>query len=505
MILSSGERSGDYKSPAQRYKRTAAPRILAIIVAARGRAESIRMALHLHNTLTRTRQRFKPLDPERVTMYVCGPTVYSFAHIGNARPTVVFDVLARLLRRFYGLVYVRNVTDVDDKIDAAARAEGVPIGVLTSRCLAVFHEDMAALGVLAPDVEPKATEHLPQMIALIERLLGAGHAYAAADHVLFSVPSFAAYGALSGRSQDELIAGARVEVAPYKRDPADFVLWKPSVHGGVGWDSPWGFGRPGWHAECSAMVQAHLGETIDIHGGGLDLIFPHHENETAQSTCAYGVEHYCRYWVHNGLITVDGEKMAKSRGNVLLVRDLLGDAPGEAVRLGLLTAHYRQPLDWNAAVLQDARQKLDKLYGALRNAGVSGRAAGEPRVDPPPAVLDALHDDINTPKALAELFGLVRQLNSAPDAGARAEQAQALRAGGWLLGLLQDDPQAWFTGDLSAHAPGEDWIKALVADREDRRRARDFAAADRIRDKLASRGIVVEDSAEGPRWRRVRR
>ena len=438
-------------------------------------------------------------------MYVCGPTVYSFAHIGNARPCVVFDVLARMLRRSYGLVYVRNVTDVDDKINDAAREEGVPIGVLTARYLSAFHQDMGSLGVLPPDVEPKATEHLSEIIALVERLLDAGHAYEADGHVLFSVPSFDAYGALSGRSQQDLIAGARVKVESYKRNPADFVLWKPSAGNGVGWDSPWGYGRPGWHAECSAMVQAHLGETIDIHGGGLDLIFPHHENETAQSTCAYGVPRYCRYWVHNGLVDVCGEKMSKSFGNVLLLRNLLGEAPGEAVRLGLLTAHYRQPLDWNTAVLEDARQKLDKMYGALRNAGVTGPATGEPRSDPPRAVLEALEDDLNTPKALAELFGLVRQLNSASDPGARAGLAQGLRAGGLLLGLLQDDPQAWFTGDRTGEDPDDEWIDARVQERQALRRARDFAAADRIRDELESLGIIIEDLADGPRWRRARK
>ena len=438
-------------------------------------------------------------------MYVCGPTVYSFAHIGNARPCVVFDVLARLLRRSHGLVYVRNVTDVDDKINEAARAEGVPIGVLTARYLAAFHQDMGSLGVLPPDVEPKATEHLSDIIALVERLLEAGHAYVAEGHVLFSVPSFDDYGALSGRSQEDLIAGARVKVESYKRNPADFVLWKPSSANGVGWDSPWGHGRPGWHAECSAMVRAHLGETIDIHGGGLDLIFPHHENETAQSTCAYGIPQFCRYWVHNGLVDVRGEKMSKSLGNVLLVRNLLDEAPGEAVRLGLLTAHYRQPLDWNSAVLEDARQKLDKMYGALRNAGVTGTAPGKPQSDPPRAVLEALDDDLNTPKALAELFGLVRQVNSASDPDTRAGLAQALRAGGWLLGLLQDDPQAWFTGDRAAGDPGDEWIDARVEERQAMRQARDFAAADRIRDELASLGILIEDSADGPRWRRARK
>ncbi|MDE0004843.1 MAG: cysteine--tRNA ligase [Rhodospirillaceae bacterium] len=467
------------------------------------------MALHLHNTLTRTRERFEPQNPERVTMYVCGPTVYSFAHIGNARPCVVFDVLARLLRRSYGLVYVRNVTDVDDKINEAAREEGVPISVLTARYLAAFHEDMGSLGVLPPDVEPKATEHLPDISTLVERLLEAGHAYEADGHVLFSVPSFDDYGALSGRSQDDLIAGARVKVESYKRNPADFVLWKPSSANGVGWDSPWGYGRPGWHAECSAMVQAHLGETIDIHGGGLDLIFPHHENETAQSTCAYGVQRYCRYWVHNGLVDVSGEKMSKSLGNVLLVRNLLDEAPGEAVRLGLLTAHYRQPLDWNSAVLEDARQKLDKMYGALRNAGVTGPAKGDrppddPAADPPRGVIEALEDDLNTPRALAEMFGVVRQLNSESDPDRRSALARELRAGGWLLGLLQDDPEAWFTADRGVDDPGDEWIDAMVQEREAVRRARNFAEADRIRDELASLGILVEDRTEGPRWRRAR-
>ena len=448
-------------------------------------------------------------------MYVCGPTVYSFAHIGNARPCVVFDVLARLLRRSYGLVYVRNVTDVDDKINKAAKEEDVPIDVLTARYLAAFHEDMGSLGVLPPDIEPKATEHLLEIVTLVEQLLKAGHAYVADGHVLFSVPSFEDYGALSGRSQDDLIAGARVKVESYKRNPADFVLWKPSSANGVGWDSPWGYGRPGWHAECSAMVQAHLGETIDIHGGGLDLIFPHHENETAQSTCAYGVQRYCRYWVHNGLVDVSGEKMSKSLGNVLLVRNLLDEAPGEAVRLGLLTAHYRQPLDWNSAVLVDARQKLDKMYGALRNAGVTGPARGDrakddpaaddPAADPPRGVIEALEDDLNTPRALAEMFGVVRQLNSASDPDRRAALARELRAGGWLLGLLQDDPKAWFTSDRGANDPGDEWIDTRVQEREAMRRARNFAGADRIRDELAGLGILVEDRAEGPRWRRARK
>ena len=461
------------------------------------------MALTLHNTLTGSRERFQPADPQRVTMYVCGPTVYSFAHIGNARPAVVFDVLARLLRRTYGLVYVRNVTDVDDKINEAAKREGVEIGVLTARYLAAYHEDMALLGVLPPDIEPKVTEHMPQIRSLIERLLGCGHAYLAEGHVLFSVTSFESYGALSGRDREALIAGARVEVAPYKRDPADFVLWKPSAAGEVGWESRWGFGRPGWHVECSAMAEAHLGETIDIHGGGMDLVFPHHENETAQSTCAHDGRLFCRYWIHNGLINVESEKMSKSLGNVLLLRDLLQEAPGEAVRLGLVTAHYRQPLDWNAAVLADAQHKLDRMYGALRDAGVRGVQRGEPETLPG-AVVAALEDDLNTPKALAELFNLARTLNRASDPHRRAELAQRLRAGGWLLGLLQGDPEAWFVEARAADALDADRINALLAEREAARSAGRFAEADRTRDALARQGIAIEDGPEGPRWRRTR-
>ena len=462
------------------------------------------MPLTLHNTLTRTRERFESADPKRVTMYVCGPTVYNFAHIGNARPPVVFDVLARLLRRSYKLAYVRNITDVDDKINAAAESEGVAISVLTSRYLAAYHKDMEMLGVLSPDVEPKVTEHMPQIISLIEQLLERDHAYVAEGHVLFSVASFEAYGELSGRDQEELIAGARVEVATYKKNPADFVLWKPSPVNGVGWESPWGYGRPGWHVECSAMVKTHLGSTIDIHGGGLDLVFPHHENEVAQSTCAHGGQAYCRYWIHNGLIHVESEKMAKSLGNVLLLRDLLKEVPGEVVRLGLLTAHYRQPLDWNSTVLTNAQQKLDRMYGALRDAGVTGAKTGEPEEPPPPAVLEALEDDLNSPKALAELFSLVRELNRATNKEQCAELAHTVRAGGWLLGLLQEDPKEWFIRSQSTDSLGEDQISVLLAERESKRRAGDFSEADRIRDELVRRGIVIEDGSGGPRWRRGR-
>jgi cysteinyl-tRNA synthetase len=464
------------------------------------------MGLHIYNTLSRAREPFEPGDPDRVTMYVCGPTVYNFAHIGNARPYVVFDVLARLLRRSYGLVYARNVTDVDDKINAAAEAEGVEIGVLTARYLDAFRNDMAALGVAPPDIEPRVTEHIPQIVALIERLIAAGHAYEVEAHVLFSVDSFPAYGRLSHRAKEDMIAGARVEVAPYKRDAADFVLWKPSPPELVGWESPWGRGRPGWHIECSTMVEVHLGETIDIHGGGQDLIFPHHENETAQSTCAHGGRPFARYWMHNGLVLVESQKMAKSIGNMRLICDVLGEYPAEAVRLALLTAHYRQPLDWTAQVLVEACQKLDRMYGALREAGVSGSQAAAPAVEPPAEVVAALEDDLNTPRALAELFELVRAANRGAGEE-RAALAQRLRAGAWLLGLLQQDPIAWFASaqvPSDAEAADETEIDRLVRRREALRQARQYAEADEIRDELAARGIVIEDGSAGSRWRRAR-
>jgi cysteinyl-tRNA synthetase len=465
------------------------------------------MALYLHNTLSRSRELFEPADPQRVTMYVCGPTVYNFSHIGNARPPVVFDVLARVLRRSYQLVYARNVTDVDDRINAAAKDENVEIGVLTARYLAAYLEDMAMLGVQLPDLAPRVTEHIPEIINLIERLVAAGHGYEAEEHVLFSVASFPRYGHLSGRDLDEMIAGARVEIATYKRDPADFVLWKPSAEDVVGWDSPWGRGRPGWHVECSAMAEAHLGETIDIHGGGQDLVFPHHENETAQSTCAHAGRLFCRYWIHNGLIHVESEKMSKSVGNVVLLRDLLREAPPEAVRLGLLTAHYRQPLDWTDGVLSEARQKLDRLYGALRAAGVSGARRDDPDEPPPASVVDALDDDLNTPRALAALFDLAREANRETDPERRLKIATSLRAGAGLLGLLGEDPEAWFVDSAASGSPGPleiAEIDELVSRRERLRQERDFAAADRIRAQLEKASIVIEDSPEGPRWRRAR-
>lgn len=456
--------------------------------------------MQLHNTLSGRKEAFVPLDPARVTMYVCGPTVYSYAHIGNARPAVVFDVLARVLRRRHAqVVYVRNITDIDDKINAAAAKEGVDIRVITDRYAAIYHEDMAALGVLPPDHAPRVTEHLPQIVSMIERLIAAGHAYAAQGHVLFHTPSFAEYGKLSGRDEQALMAGARVEVAPYKQHPGDFVLWKPSSDEQPGWDSPWGRGRPGWHIECSAMAEALLGETIDIHGGGHDLIFPHHENEIAQSTCAHGGKTFARYWLHNGFLNVDSQKMSKSIGNVLLVHELLKTIPGEAIRLVLLKGHYRQPVDWNDDMVAEARRQLDRLYGALRELADVIPAPG---VTAPEAFVRALEDDLNTPMALAELFELSRAANKATDAVERARIKAQLLDAGRLLGLLQQAPAAWFaTAPAADGAPGAEEIEALIAQRAEARKNKQWSESDRIRDELKARGVLVEDSKDGQRWR----
>ncbi|MCL4722425.1 MAG: cysteine--tRNA ligase [Gammaproteobacteria bacterium] len=461
------------------------------------------MSLVLYNTRTRQKEPFVPLVPGQVTMYVCGPTVYSYPHIGNARPAVVFDVLARLLRTRYRVTYARNVTDIDDKINRSAAEQGVPISEIAARFASVYRADMQALGVAPPDVEPLATEHVPAIIAMIDTLVAAGHAYVAEGHVLFRVRSYPDYGSLSRRDQRELLAGARVDVAPYKEDAADFVLWKPSPPELPGWDSPWGRGRPGWHIECSAMVAAHLGRTIDIHGGGNDLIFPHHENEVAQSTCAHGGELFVRYWLHNGFVNVDHTKMSKSLGNVLLVRELLQEAPGEAIRLALLSAHYRQPLDWTGEVLAEARRKLDRLYGALRDVPQGTADGNGPAEVPVPAdCLAALEDDLNTPKALAVLFDLARDLNRATDPAEKRRLAGGLRAGGALLGLLAADPETWLKG-AAGDGLSPDRVDRLLAERLAARKARDFAAADRIRDELVAAGIVLEDGPDGTRWRRA--
>jgi len=432
-----------------------------------------------------------PLDPERVTLYACGPTVYNYAHIGNARPAVIFDLLHRVLcRRFRQVIYARNITDVDDKINQSAAEEGVSIDVIAGRYAEAYHADMAELGVARPTVEPRATDHMAEITAMISRLIERGHAYEAEGHVLFDVGSFADYGQLSRRDRREMIAGARVEVAPYKRNPGDFILWKPSSGDLPGWDSPWGRGRPGWHIECSAMSAAHLGEVIDIHAGGQDLVFPHHENEIAQSRCAHGSEVFARYWMHNGFVTVDKRKMSKSLGNTLVVHELLKQWPGEVLRYVLLSAHYRQPLDWSQNSLEQAQATLDRLYGLLRDHETNHPS--EPDGD----VIAALEDDLNTPTALAALNRVAREASSE---GTQAALAR-LRASGAVLGLLQQPPADWFEQRKAETdlAPAD--IERLIEARETARAARNFAEADRIRDDLAERGILLKDGPDGTTW-----
>ncbi|TBV74097.1 cysteine--tRNA ligase [Pseudoxanthomonas winnipegensis] len=454
------------------------------------------MPLQLFNTLTRSVQPFAPLDPTSPTMYVCGPTVYNYVHIGNARGPVVFGVLAQLLRRRYGgLRYARNITDVDDKINAAAAEQGVPISAITDKFAAAYRADMAALGVVPPDIEPEATAHIPQIIAMIERLIAGGHAYAADGHVLFSVGSFARYGQLSRRDPDELLAGARVDVAPYKRDAGDFVLWKPSSDELPGWDSPWGRGRPGWHIECSAMAAAHLGTTIDIHAGGVDLQFPHHENEVAQSECAHGGATFARFWLHNGMLNFGGAKMSKSLGNIERVHDLLQQHPPEALRYALLSAHYRQPLDWSDALIEQSVRTLDRLYGTLRDLGEVEATA---RI--PDSIEAALDDDLNTPLALAELARIAAEARKAERGEDKAALKAQLLGAGLALGLLQQAPADWFSRGTSDDDDAR--IQALIDARAAAKQARDFARADAIRDQLASENIVLEDTPQGVRWKR---
>ena len=470
------------------------------------------MSLTLYDTMARTKRPFVPADPRRVTMYVCGPTVYNYSHIGNFRPVVVFDVLFRLLRRLYGegaVLYAANVTDVDDKINAKASEEGVPIKTITDRYLAAYNGDAEALGALLPTAQPRATETMDAIVAMIGRLVHNNAAYAAEGHVLFDTQAYGDYGKLSGRPLDEMIAGARVEVAPYKRHPADFVLWKPSKPGEPVWESPWGPGRPGWHIECSAMIEQELGLPIDIHGGGIDLVFPHHENELAQGLCAghadgarqdegHGHAAYAHYWLHNGFLNMADEKMSKSLGNVALAHDLLKQQPGEVIRWALLAAHYRQPLAWTDDALAQARNALDHLYGVLGrarhiDAGGSG-ALLEDQLEP-------LLDDVNTPAAMATLKKLATDLDAAvrkaaPNASALKQDLMALAE---VMGFLQADPRVWFQGGADADLTSR--IDALIAARDAARVAKDWAEADRIRAELTALNVEVMDGPAGATWR----
>ena len=432
--------------------------------------------IQFHNTLSRKKEPFTPIDPKNVRVYVCGPTVYDRIHIGNARPIVVFDVLVRLLRQIYPKVtYVRNITDVDDKINTRAKEAGIGIDALTQETIKQFHADCEKLGALAPDAEPRATEHIEEMLAMIEALLAKNHAYEAEGHILFDVASYPDYGRLSGRSIDEMKAGARVEIAPYKKSPMDFVLWKPSDADTPGWDSPWGRGRPGWHIECSAMSRKHLGTEFDIHGGGVDLVFPHHENEICQSHATHG-KHMARFWLHNGYVMMGGAKMAKSEGNFIDMATLLETRKGEVIRLALLQTHYRKPLEFAHSILDEAESILDKFYRAVGDAEAGDAADAD--------FISALADDLNTPAALERLHKLA--------------DAKILKKSANMLGLLQNTESQWFR----PKGTDDDTITALIKKRENARQSRDFATADKIRDELNSMNIILEDTPQGTKWRR---
>lgn len=460
------------------------------------------MSLYILDTLRREKVEFTPRDAKRVTLYVCGPTVYSYAHIGNARPVVVFDVLFRLLRHLYGqdhVIYARNITDVDDKINKSAFDEGVDISVISKRYADIYDQDMKALGALPPSLTPRVTHNMEAIIAQIRAIIANGHAYEADGHVLFDVESFADYGKLSNRALDDMIAGARVEIAPYKKNPQDFVLWKPSKEDEPRWDSPWGQGRPGWHIECSAMIEANLGLPIDIHGGGHDLIFPHHENEIAQGICAqHNHTHdaeYARYWMHNGFLTLDAEKMSKSLGNTLLVHELIKTVAGEVVRLALLSAQYRAPLDWTDSLLAQTKSRLDGLYGTLRKFNHLPTR----EVDVPSAVLGALCDDLGTPLALAEISALAKALEVATTDEARIVAKSQLLAAGALLGLLQADAEGWFKQGVDEAFAQK--IEALLSLRKSARETKNWAQADLIRDELTALNVEVMDQGTQAVWK----
>ena len=457
------------------------------------------MSIALYNTLSKSKEAFVPLDPERVTMYVCGPTVYNRVHIGNARPAVVFDTLYRVLQSQYpNVVYARNITDIDDKIMNTAAELGEDITELSQRYAQAYFEDMEALNCLDPNIIPYATQHIPEMINMVERLIAKGHAYAAEGNVLFAVQSMANYGQLSGRSLEDMLAGARVEVASYKKYAGDFVLWKPSADNEPGWDSPWGRGRPGWHLECSAIIEKHLGDTIDIHGGGQDLVFPHHENEIAQSCCAHDGKPFANYWLHNGFINIEGEKMSKSLGNFRMVNDLLDQYPGEVLRYVILSAHYRSEQNFGKDLLDSAWRSLDSLYGYLR-----GQADVAPTLDKNSPGYAALLDDLNTPVAISELYRLAKEMHGA-NGEAKAQLHSQLMGLAGLMGLLQQNPEQWFKqargGDAESISEAE--IEAAIARRQQAKADKDYAGADQVREDLLAQGIVLEDSREGTTWRR---
>lgn len=456
--------------------------------------------IRLYNSRTRSKEYFEPLVPDKVKMYVCGPTVYNRVHIGNARPAVVFDTLYRLLsREFDEVIYARNITDIDDKIIKAAKDNGESIEALTERYTSAYQEDMAALSNLEPTISPLATDHISDMINMTETLIRKEHAYVSEKHVLFSVKSMADYGKLSNRSLDDMLAGARVEVAAYKKYAGDFILWKPAEENEPGWDSPWGRGRPGWHLECSAMVERHLGETIDIHGGGRDLIFPHHENEIAQSQCAHDGKIFSNYWMHNGYINIDGEKMSKSLGNFRLVHDLLEHYPGEVLRYALLSAHYRSELNFSVDLLDQARASLNTLYGFLRQVR---NLETKSDAHLPGGFLTALHDDLNTPIALGELHRLAKQMNLAEE-NARGELKSQLLKSAELLGLLQADPDQWFQGSDIENDLTVTEIENLIEERKQAKKSGEYARADQLREQLLDLGIALEDSRDGTSWKRV--
>ncbi len=456
------------------------------------------MALHLHNSLSGKKELFTPIDSKRVTMYLCGPTVYNYAHIGNARPAVVFDVLNRLLRlHFPKVVFARNITDIDDKINTFAQENNCSIKDVSTKYAQAYNEDLKSLGVLMPDIEPYATDHVPEMITMITDLIAKGHAYAAEGHVLFDVTTYERYGTLSKRSLDDMLAGARVEVASYKRNPGDFILWKPSDATLPGWESPWGRGRPGWHIECSAMAAKHLADTIDIHCGGKDLLFPHHENEIAQSCCANNTHNFANYWVHNGFITMSDQKMSKSLGNIQLIREVVNDIGGEIARWILLSAHYRQSVDWTPESVNQAQKTIDRIYSTLRDVK---ELAINPSIPVDEEVLTALNDDINTPKAFARINQLAKMLANAKSDEEKGKLKNTLLNSCQLLGVLQTDPEIWFTQKQAGGSDIKAQVEQLIAERAQARSDKDWGRSDEIRDELDALGVVLEDSPDGTRW-----